>query len=207
MYLDKKLIGLTQRLINNDSYYEVREALSNDWGKLFSNEDIFSNYLPFPLSYEIDFMKYANLLSGVIISGGNDIYAVNKNELSKFRDSYEIEIIKYCIDNNTPLLGICRGAQLLAHYFKLNVRQCKNHIGNHIVTNNNKSSIVNSFHNYCIFGTNDEILPIHIADDSSIESFKHSSLPIYGVMWHIEREYNDLSILKEWVSNINKGKK
>lgn len=201
--MSKKFIGITQRLINNDTYHEVREALALDWGKLFASKNMLDNYLPLPLSYEIDFKKYIDVINGVIISGGNDIYAVNKNTLSKIRDDYELKIIDYCINKKIPLLGVCRGAQLLAHYFKLEIKQCKNHIGNHKIIKNKKNIMVNSFHNYCIFNTNDEILPLHIANDNSIESFKHVNLPIYGVMWHIERKFGDLSILKEWISNIN----
>ena len=207
MHLNKNMIGITQRLMKNDSYYEIREGLAIDWGKLFANEDILNNYLPLPLSYEIDFTRYANTISGVIISGGNDIYAVNKNKLSKIRDDYELKIIDYCINKKMPLLGICRGAQLLAYYFNLEIRQCKDHIGLHTVINNQQPITVNSFHSYCIFNTNNKVLPLHISSDGSIESFKHVNLPIYGIMWHIEREYGDTSILKEWINNFNKDKK
>ncbi|EAH9082367.1 gamma-glutamyl-gamma-aminobutyrate hydrolase family protein, partial [Campylobacter jejuni] len=50
-------IGITQRLICNDSYHEKRECLALDWGKLF-NKDLFKNFTPLPLSYEIDFSYY-----------------------------------------------------------------------------------------------------------------------------------------------------
>lgn len=204
MSLNKKFIGISQRLIENDGYYEIREALSLDWGKLFKNENLFNNFLPLPISYEIDFKYYANSLSGVILSGGNDLNCINPNKLSKIRDNYEISVIDYCIDSKIPILGICRGAQILAHYFKLDIKKCDNHLKTHTITKDNYEISVNSFHNYCIINNNQSIIAIHKANDNTIESFKHINLPIFGVMWHIERENADMSILKEWINIVNK---
>lgn len=75
-------IGITQRLICNESYYEERECLALDWGKLF-NKDLFTNFIPLPLSYEIDFSHYKHLVKAVILSGGNDLSFYNPNVLSK----------------------------------------------------------------------------------------------------------------------------
>ncbi|EHY9327323.1 gamma-glutamyl-gamma-aminobutyrate hydrolase family protein, partial [Campylobacter coli] len=75
-------IGITQRLICNDSYHEERECLALDWGKLF-NKDLFKNFTPLPLSYEIDFSHYKHLIKAVILSGGNDLSFYSPNVLSK----------------------------------------------------------------------------------------------------------------------------
>ena len=59
-------------------------------------------------------------LDGIIISGGDDIdpklYIPDAPETAPMdaaRDAYEIEILKRVIDQGIPILGICRGAQLL----------------------------------------------------------------------------------------------
>ena len=71
-----KLIAISQRLIEEEKYFELREALALDWGKLFTKEDLFRDFLPLPLSYEIDFEKYKNNICAVILSGGNNLYCV-----------------------------------------------------------------------------------------------------------------------------------
>lgn len=69
-------------------------------------------------------MKYwLNKVDGVIVAGGVDIHPTvysqsiwNNHNLSKFdikRDMRELAIIEFCIQNKKPLLGICRGHQLL----------------------------------------------------------------------------------------------
>lgn len=51
-------IAITQRLINAQNYYEPRECLALDWGKIFARNALFQGFLPLPLSYEIEFKKY-----------------------------------------------------------------------------------------------------------------------------------------------------
>lgn len=60
------------------------------------------------------------MFDGIIIGGGNDIdpglYKGEDLGLSKIdpeRDAFEIEMIEHALDTHLPILGICRGAQLI----------------------------------------------------------------------------------------------
>ncbi|TLD80524.1 gamma-glutamyl-gamma-aminobutyrate hydrolase family protein [Helicobacter sp. MIT 05-5293] len=181
-----KWIGITQRLLENTSYYEIREALSVEWGELF--RESLGAFLPLPLSYEIAFERYAPHLSGVILSGGNDLNALNPNALSLMRDEYESKIITHCLRYSLPLLGICRGAQMIAHYFDSKLEPLDGHIEPHNVVDSKGQSLrVNSFHRYGITRLGEALESLSKAGDCSIESFRHRTSPIFGVMWHIER--------------------
>ncbi|MCX2682335.1 gamma-glutamyl-gamma-aminobutyrate hydrolase family protein [Campylobacter sp. MIT 21-1685] len=200
-------IGITQRLIINKSYYEERETLALDWGKLFANEKLFEGFLPLPLSYELDFKHYIAHLKAVILSGGNDLYSYNSNDLSKKRDEYEKHIIAFCLKNKLPLLGICRGAQIIASFFNSTLKQCKNHLNEHqIFTNEGLQFRTNSFHNYHISSLGKDLSVLASANDGSCEAFKHKICPIYGLMWHIERDkgLENTHILKEWLDTIKR---
>lgn len=196
-------IGITQRLILNESYYEERECLAKEWGELF-NSELFQGFLPLPLSFEIDFSLYKKHLKAVILSGGNDLNFLNPNAMSKKRDNYETQIIQTCIKEKIPLLGICRGAQMIAHFFKSTIELCENHTKDHEIFFESKSFNVNSFHNFAITKLGDELMPLCFAQDKTIEAFKHKNEKIYALMWHIERK-NGLSntqILKEWLKLV-----
>ena len=203
-----KFIGITQRLLENTSYYEVREALSVEWGEFFKEH--LQGFLPLPLSYAIPFSTYAESLgeslSGVILSGGNDLNSLNPNPLSAMRDEYEVQILMHCLQYNLPLLGICRGAQMIAHYFGAKLELLSGHIGNHQVfdVRNKEKFEVNSFHNYGIRDLGDCLEALVKSEDCSVEAFKTKHKPIFALMWHIERK-NGMEkdrIFQEWLEAI-----
>lgn len=203
-----KFIGISQRLIENSNYFEIREALSLEWGEFFLQH--LNGYLPLPLSYEIPFVEYAQRLNGtlkgIILSGGNDLNILNANQISQKRDEYEGQIITYCLEESLPLLGVCRGAQRVAEYFGANFTRSDIHIGKHSIQNltTYQKRIVNSFHNCCIEKIREPLYGIAFAEDSTIEAFRHKHKPIFGVMWHIERENGmcDASIFEEWKKKL-----
>ena len=195
-------IGISQRLLLNESYYELREALALEWGEFFRKN--LSSFLPLPLSYEVDFKLYAPHLKGVILSGGNDLNSLNPSELSFKRDAYETKIISYCFKKNLPLLGICRGAQMIAQHFNSTLKPCQNHIGTHQITTKKGKFEVNSFHNFCIENLGENLKALAFTKDQSIEAFRHKKKHIYGIMWHIEREkgLNEKDIFKKWLKGV-----
>ncbi len=202
-----KFISISQRLLENESYFEIREALSIEWGALFAKNTLFKGLCPLPLSVKIPFKTYAPFLSGVILSGGNDLSLFNESLLSKMRDEYEMSVIKECIRLKMPLLGVCRGAQIIAHFFKSELKKCEKHTKEHLIIKLNepyKKVLVNSFHNYAIFKLGKDLNPLFKSEDESIEAFKHKNLPIFALLWHIERAHGlaEKSILKEWLSAV-----
>ena len=60
-------------------------------------------------------------LDGLVLQGGADVSPQNYNEAplkpewsgDYVRDQYEIALVKECVKQHKPILGICRGAQLL----------------------------------------------------------------------------------------------
>ncbi|HYX65713.1 MAG TPA: gamma-glutamyl-gamma-aminobutyrate hydrolase family protein, partial [Burkholderiales bacterium] len=72
-----------------------------------------------PLNSKIG--SYLNALDGVVLQGGADISprAYGEQPLAPewagdpVRDRFEIELVQACVAAGKPLLGICRGAQLI----------------------------------------------------------------------------------------------
>ena len=63
-----KKILISQRLISNQNYFEVREALDVKWGALFKK----LNFLPVILPIEFGYKKYFETLKidGIVLTGG-----------------------------------------------------------------------------------------------------------------------------------------
>ena len=65
--------------------------------------------------------RLLDMVDGVLVSGGNDISPMLYNErinrycglLDPDRDTFEIELSKHAIEIDKPVLGVCRGIQIL----------------------------------------------------------------------------------------------
>lgn len=191
-----KKIGITQRLECEKKYGEIRNSLDIRWQKLLLSLGL----IPLPISIKTNFSIYADLgLDGIILTGGNDLSSQSKDSLSEIRDKHEIKCIQFAIKNSIPLLGVCRGMQLIAEYFGSSIKKVENHVAkrHHLISVNNnvynkylsKIKIVNSYHNFAINRIGKDLIPLGICpEDNTIEAIQHKNYQIFGQMWHPERE-------------------
>lgn len=151
---------------------------------------------------------------GLILCGGNDINPMYYHEevngsvnIDNDRDFSEFELVKAFVNKKKPIMGICRGCQLLNIAFGGTLNQdipnAKEHASFsdydlvHAVTAKKGSFIcelygdsfwVNSFHHQAIKrpGNGFEVI-MTASDNKTIEGIKHETLPVIGVQWHPER--------------------
>lgn len=197
----KNRVGISLRVELIDRYNDRRDVLSQDWTNFLLNVNSFPIMIPNTLSNVHEFLNEMKL-DFIILSGGDNIGDFPE------RDKTEHEIINYAIKHNIPILGICRGMQILNDFFggSIITTNNQNHVGKpHNIDFINskfsklieqKSLQVNSFHNNIIkkecLGKNLESFALSKTDDT-IEGYFHLNLPIMGVMWHPERS-NDIEL-------------
>ncbi len=184
-------IGISQRVEKDSRTGETRDSLDQNWYRLLN----YLKIIPIPLSNLIDFdSNYYNSLGieGIILTGGNDLSYLRTKSSSEDRDLLEKSLIKVSIELNKPILGICRGLQMINSYFGGKLKPIKNHVDKKNTLYMNKKQIdVICYHSFCItkknIGNDLEIL----ATDSqgNIEALRHKKHAITGIMWHPEREY------------------
>ncbi len=204
----KKLI-LTQRVDYIEEYGEYRDAIDQNLIKLIRQLKCLPYIIPNNLFSKKDSdqekIKIINFWisntkpSGIILSGGNDL-----GEYSS-RDATELLLLEYAKNNKMPVLGICRGMQLMAQFFGTGLVKVKNHVGakNSLKFKKNTlfPEIVKCFHNYAISSCPKGFKINARSEDGNIEAISHNSLPFEGFMWHPEREY---PFLKEDIIRIKK---
>ena len=131
----------------------------------------------------------------MVLTGGNDIGIYN------VRDELEMKLIDHCSKNKIPVLGICRGMQVLAAWTGTGLVRVSGHVGERHELNGIIQGSVNSFHNFSIAQCPPNFEVIARSSDEEIEAIKHYQLPWEGWMWHPEREQvfdaRDLQRLKE----------
>lgn len=212
MTIKKIKIGISQRIVNEQNYVEKRDALSHDWSNFLEKIDLIPVFIPNGLADTVSFLESFGL-NGMILSGGDNL-GVHPD-----RDKTELECLKFAITKKIPVLGVCRGMQLINNFFGGSIIQNNNtkHVrNNHVIkildpdisnilkTN---SIVVNSYHINLI--TKDVLAPslMSIAideTDNSIESLRHEKYPILGVMWHPERnpDENNKTILQYFFNEL-----
>lgn len=124
--MKKPIIGIT-------SAYEKEEGLRNYHRSIvsidYSKAIIASGGIPIilPVTNNEDIIKsHIELLDGLILSGGADVNPLLYGEdfqekngiISPERDIYELLLLKYFTKTNKPILGVCRGMQILNVFFK-----------------------------------------------------------------------------------------
>ena len=141
----------------------------------------------------------------VIISGGGNIYKLEKNKINKKRDIEEKKIISYCLKKNIPLICVCRGYQLIAaDIYKEKLHKIDHHIRRqHFIKNGKKKLKVNSYHNYSILNLPDQFKTIFTCKKGTIELAVSNKPKILLCMFHPERKNSSQKsinrILKEFI--------
>ena len=191
-----KRIGISLRVQKIEKINENRDAISHDWIHFLQELNYFPILIPNNLKNVEEYVSELKL-DGLILSGGDNI--------SEFpeRDKTERKLLEYAIKNTMPVLGVCRGMQLINTFFDgtISKNDSSSHVGvNHDVeiTNLDFADLlgenkleVNSFHNNLIkkndIGENLMVFA-QSENDSTIEGYFHEKLPVLGVMWHPERD-------------------
>jgi len=177
-----KIVAITQRIDYHQSRNEYRDALDHR----LNNFLLESGYLPFPIPNSLGFIVDEFLCElkphAFLLSGGNDIGEF------KIRDETERTILKYASINHIPVLGICRGMQMMANFAGVGLREVSNHICSTHKLSGLITGTITCYHKYSIDSCPNDFSTLAISDDGEIEAIKHNILRWESWMWHPERD-------------------
>ena len=155
---------------------------------------------------------------GLLLSGGEDVnpnyYGQTATEkcgkIVPQRDHAEMKMLEAFLSTGKPILGICRGVQLMNVYFGGSLHQdikeiatcChydfkRKNTGHHTVTLTpntrlaniycEESFIANSLHHQAVDQVGKDLIVSAISEDGMIEAIEHTTHPFcIGVQWHPE---------------------
>ncbi|MDR1616125.1 MAG: gamma-glutamyl-gamma-aminobutyrate hydrolase family protein [Syntrophomonadaceae bacterium] len=206
----KVIIGITTGFSRENSQYTLREAYVNAL-KNFSVTPVLM-----PATEWGSVSEWLAVCHGIIFSGGGDIDPCHwgetpckdLGEIEPLRDHFEIQLARHSLCWKIPVLGICRGCQVMnvaaggsilqnidsrfchqqkAPYF-YGFHQVALKAGSRLQAIIGQSSVrVNSFHHQSVNRLGENIRAVAQTEDGIIEAIEHENHPFWiGVQWHPE---------------------
>ncbi len=193
-------IGLTQRVDVAKGRGERRDGLDQRWQPLFA--ELGALAVPLPNGGASGAALVEGLgLDGIVLTGGNDVAeAPQAANVAPERDRLERDLIRQCLARGLPLLGVCRGMQMINVALGGRVERTTDHAGvDHRISVTGTGHWpdqwrVNSYHDVCIplAGLAPSLRCLARAENGDVEAFAHvdggAGTRCHGIMWHPERE-------------------
>ncbi len=156
---------------------------------------------------------FAKQCDALLVPGGNDMDSAYFQEplhplahiYERPIDALDYSLISAFLKAGKPILGICRGLQVLNVYFGGTLQQHFNKeehaqsdgtqpmhalkLHDHTFMSNlyEEPIFINSYHHQRIAKLADHLQIAATHPDGTIEAFQHDSLPVWAVQWHPER--------------------
>ena len=220
--MKKPIIGISGSIIidGSGSFVGYRRSYVNED---YVKSVIKNGGIPYiiPMNQDIDVIKeQIDHIDGLILSGGHDVspryYEQDPHKslggILPERDEFDFKLIEFAKNKGIPILGICRGLQILNVYFggslhqdlSLNKNETIKHdqvssptVTTHSVNLNDESILkklfdedsimVNSFHHQIIDRVADGFIVSAKSNDGVVEAIEKPDYKfMLGVQWHPE---------------------
>jgi N5-(cytidine 5'-diphosphoramidyl)-L-glutamine hydrolase len=190
----KIVVAITQRIDSVSGRAELRDALDQRLVQWLVHAGFLPVAVPNTLSdtgqpseQTLESWLQAIQPDALILSGGNDIGEYPA------RDATERYLLTWAEARRNPVLGICRGLQMMSVWAGVDLVKQEGHVGTrHQLAITERidewPASVNSYHNWGLSSCPDGFEVAARAEDGSIEAIRHTTLPWEGWMWHPERE-------------------
>ena len=179
-----RIVTVSQRVDTFPERNEARDGLDQRLATFVT----ICGYVPVPVPNSLGgvIREWLDIVrpADIVLSGGNDIGMYVE------RDNTEHALLVYAEEHHLPLLGICRGMQMMANWAGTGLRSVQGHLRTRHRLSGEITGDVNSYHGFSLTACPDGFEVLAKSEDGEIEAIRHRSLPWEGWMWHPERESN-----------------
>ena len=180
-----KTVAITQRVSVITEYGERRDCLDQAWPRFLAHCGLLPLVLPNVTDVALALCDSADV-AGLVLTGGNDLAALGGD--APERDATENALLDAIESRGLPVLGVCRGMQLIQQRGAIPLRRVAGHVTKRqTIRIDGEPAEVNSYHRFAAL---DSVPPLEVwavATDGVVKAIRHASAPITGIMWHPER--------------------
>ena len=191
-------IGISQRIQEILCYNEKRDTIDQrivNWvARMGLTPILIPNCLVdemLPLNKQLLLGKWLKSiqLDAIILTGGDNIGETPQRDLT------ENFLLRYAKNRKLPVLGICRGMQMMGIFSGGLLEEVSSHVSTrHKLKFDEKKYLlpedVNSYHANRLISCPKGFKVLATSTDGSLEAMVHDKMPWEGWMWHPERENN-----------------
>ncbi len=120
-----KAIGVTQRVSLVPAYGERRDCLDQAWTRFLAACGLLPVLLPNVTEAALALTERAGV-AGLVLTGGNDLAVLGGD--APERDAVEIALVDLAERRGLPVLGVCRGMQVIQQRFAIPLRRVDGHV-------------------------------------------------------------------------------
>lgn len=180
-----KTIGITQRVSVIPDYGERRDSLDQAWTKFLAACDLLPVLLPNVTEAALALCEITSV-GGLVLTGGNDLAEFGGD--APERDATENALLDWAEQHNLPVLGVCRGMQMIQRRFGVPLERVEGHVScSQQIRVAGEPRDVNSYHCFGAFESRPPLEAWAMAADGVVKAVRHASRPVTGIMWHPER--------------------
>ena len=180
-----KKVAITQRVSVVPEYGERRDCLDQAWPRFLAACGLIPLALPNVVEVAVALFTDADV-AGLVLTGGNDLAALGGD--APERDATENALLDLAESRGLPVLGVCRGMQMIQQRCTVPLQLIEGHVTpNQVIRVNGKRAAVNSYHRFGALESRPPLDVWAIADDGVVKAIRHADRSITGIMWHPER--------------------
>jgi putative glutamine amidotransferase len=180
-----KAVAVTQRVSVVPAYGERRDCLDQAWTRFLLACGLLPVLLPNVTEAALGLCERTGV-AGLVLTGGNDLAALGGD--APDRDAVEAALLDWAERRGLPVLGVCRGMQVIQQRFAVPLRRVEGHVAQRqVIRIDGEPREVNSYHCFAAFDSQPPLEVWAVADDGVVKAVRHSTQPVTGIMWHPER--------------------
>ncbi|WP_434445385.1 gamma-glutamyl-gamma-aminobutyrate hydrolase family protein [Lentzea sp. E54] len=178
-------VAVTARVVVDPVHHTRSDAIDQRWWDFLDACGLLALPVPNDVTTALRLVREVPV-GGILLTGGNDLAAFGGD--APERDRTESALLDEALRRKLPVVGVCRGMQLVLCRFGVALSRVRGHVeAQQTILVDGRERVVNSYHNWA---ATDVVAPLRVwatGPGEVVKGVRHASKPLLGMMWHPER--------------------